>query len=124
VNAGRGNDSVDAGPGFDRVRGRPGDDTINGGDGFDRLFGGRGADTVNGGNGNDRLFARARDGASDTVNGDAGDDRIFVRDGTRDVVTCGPGFDRVRADFQDDVATDCEQVKRHAPRAGDPPVSE
>ena len=57
-----------------------------------------------------------RDGDGDTVNGDEGDDRIFVRDGTRDVVTCGAGFDRVRADFADDVAADCEQVKRHAPR--------
>jgi len=47
---------------------------------------------------------------------------IQVRDGTRDVVTCGPGFDRVRADFQDAVASDCERVQRHVP--GHAPVSE
>jgi hypothetical protein len=70
---------------------------------------------VSGGPGNDNLFARARDGASDTVNGDANDDRIHVRDGTRDVVTCGLGFDRVRADFQDEVAADCERVQRRVP---------
>ena len=82
------------------------------------MFGGLGSDTVSGGPGNDRLFARATDGAPDTVNGDAGDDRINVRDGTRDVVTCGLGIDRVRADLQDAVSADCERVRRHAPRPG------
>jgi Ca2+-binding RTX toxin-like protein len=122
--AGAGDDSVDTGPGFDRVRGRRGDDTINGGDGFDVLHGGLGADTINGGPGNDRITARVREARSDTVNGDAGDDRIFTRDGTRDVVTCGAGVDRVRADFVDDVAADCEQVKRHTPRSAEIPTSE
>jgi len=106
------------------VRGRRGDDKINGGDGFDVLHGGLGADTINGGTGNDRLTARVRDAKSDTVNGEAGDDRIWVRDGTRDVVTCGPGFDRVRADFADDVAADCERDKRHTPNAAEVPTSE
>ena len=65
-----------------------------------------------------------RGDASDTVNGDEGDDRILVRDGVRDVVTCGAGIDRVRADFADDVAADCEQVKRHTPRPSSVPRSE
>ena len=39
--------------------------------------------------------------------------RIRVRDGHRDVVTCGPGIDRVRADPADSVATDCEVVRLH-----------
>jgi Ca2+-binding RTX toxin-like protein len=94
------------------VRGRAGDDTISGGEGFDVLHGGHGRDTLSGGHGNDRLLASARrDPASDTVNGDEGDDRILVRDGHRDVVTCGPGIDRVRADATDSVAADCEAVR-------------
>ena len=61
------------------------------------------------GPGSDRLIAAARIGpATDTVGGDEGDDRIFVRDGHRDVVTCGPGFDRVQADSADSIAADCE----------------
>lgn len=110
--AGWGDDTVDAGPGFDRVRGRRGNDSISGGEGFDVLHGGRGQDTLSGGPGNDRLFSSWRaDPESDTLNGDEGDDRIFVRDGVRDVVTCGPGIDRVRADQMDSVAADCETVR-------------
>ena len=110
--AGGGGDTVDAGPGFDRVRGRWGDDTISGGEGFDVLHAGRGTDSLSGGPGNDRLLANGpRDGHVDTVAGDEGDDRILVRDGTRDVVTCGPGIDRVRADQMDQVAADCEAVR-------------
>jgi len=48
---------------------------------------------------------------TDTVNGDEGDDRILVGDGQRDVVTCGPGLDRVVADAGDSVAADCEVVR-------------
>ena len=119
VIAGGGDDSVDAGPGFDRVRGRAGNDTVSGGEGFDVLRGGRGQDTVSGGPGNDRLFARAHlDPFTDTLNGDEGDDRILVRDGQNDVVTCGPGFDRVVADKTDTVAADCEVVRMTTRRGG------
>jgi hypothetical protein len=45
------------------------------------------------------------------VSGDEGDDRIIVRDGDYDVVTCGPGIDRVVADPGDSVAADCERVR-------------
>src|SRR5687767_6196684 len=87
-------------------------DTIAGGEGFDVLRAGRGRDTLSGGPGNDRLIAAARiDSATDTVGGDEGDDRVLVRDGHRDVVTCGPGFDRVQADSADSIAADCEVVR-------------
>ena len=46
------------------------------------------------------------------MNGGAGHDRIHVRDGEADTVTCGGGFDYVRADHKDVVAADCEQVQR------------
>jgi len=42
----------------------------------------------------------------------AGNDRINVRDGQRDVVNCGRGFDRVKADRKDRIARNCESVKR------------
>jgi hypothetical protein len=42
-----------------------------------------------------------------------------VRDGEPDTVTCGDGFDVVRADHEDSVAADCERVRRHAPRPRD-----
>ena len=41
---------------------------------------------------------------------------------TRDVVSCGDGFDRVAADPKDLVAPDCEQVRR-GPTSG-PDLSE
>jgi RTX calcium-binding nonapeptide repeat (4 copies) len=98
--------------GHDRIIGSRGDDTIAGGDGFDVLHAGRGTDSLSGGLGNDRLFASGPHETNvDTVAGDEGDDRIRVRDGARDVVTCGPGIDRVRADQMDSVAGDCESVR-------------
>ena len=78
---------------------------------------------ADGGAGNDRIWAMARgdvigpdDRQGDTVYGGDGNDRIFVRDGEQDVVDCGPGYDRVRADFQDIVDSSCEVVRRAAPR--------
>ena len=96
------------------------DDTLNGGPGRDLIFAQRGVDTVYGGGGNDDLWALARRDVTheagepaDTVDGGAGNDRIHVRDGEADTVTCGAGFDVVRADFKDKVATDCERVRRN-----------
>ena len=63
---------------------------------------GPGSDGVQGADGDDRIHGGP---------GDEGDDRIIVRDGQRDVVTCGPGFDRVLADAADSVAADCEAVR-------------
>ena len=46
----------------------------------------------------------------DSLNAEAGDDHLAVRDGTRDLVTCGPGVDSVEADQQgiDSIFGDCE----------------
>ena len=83
------------------------------------MRGGRRRDALSGGVGNDRLHAHApRDPLTDTLNGDEGDDRILVRGGHRDVVTCGPGFDRVQADQADSVAADCEVVRVHTRARG------
>jgi hypothetical protein len=48
----------------------------------------------------------------DDINSGTGNDVISSRDGQRDVVTCGRGFDRVRADRKDHVSKSCESVKR------------
>jgi Ca2+-binding RTX toxin-like protein len=46
----------------------------------------------------------------DSLGGAGGDDHFAVRDGTRDLVTCGPGADTVDADVQpiDSIFGDCE----------------
>jgi hypothetical protein len=126
VVGGQGNDAQQGGPGNDLLVGGPGNDDQDGGAGNDAVFANGGNDVSHGGAGNDRLFALARvdvhgsgDTAGDTVYGDDGTDRIFVRDGERDVVDCGAGDDRVRADFQDVVNTNCEHVVRAAPRPRD-----
>ena len=83
--------------------------TLRGSDRADLLRAGRtavracghgGRDTIRGGGARDRLF------------GGDGDDSIDARGGGFDVVGCGAGRDRVRADRGDLVGVDCEQVSR------------
>ena len=62
--------------GNDTVRGRGGNDVIRGGTGNDRLYGGPGRDLILGEPGNDRLYAR--DGVRDTLNGGPGFDEAWV----------------------------------------------
>lgn len=83
--------------GPDALSGFAGDDCLSGGSGDDRLSGGSGADTLQGGRGTDRFF------------GGAGNDTILARDGRREVVSCGPGRDTVRADSGDRLVG-CERV--------------
>jgi hypothetical protein len=61
-----------------------------------------------------------RETDKDTLSGGDGDDVFFIdnRPATRDVVTCGGGFDRVAADAKDLVAPDCEEVDT-GPTAGE-----
>ena len=76
---------------LDSLCGRGGNDELWGRDGPDRLFGNSGRDSLSGGPGRDSLYAR---------------------DNARDVLICGPGRDVVRADRRDEVAPDCELVRR------------
>jgi Ca2+-binding RTX toxin-like protein len=94
--------------GDDYVNGRGGADDISGCSGDDRLFGGRGPDLiqacegddlVNGGPGRDRLH------------GNEGDDRIRAKDGLRDRVLGGAGFDRARVDRTLDRLNSIERVR-------------
>jgi dipeptidyl aminopeptidase/acylaminoacyl peptidase len=89
-------DDLLVGSGKDRLDGGPGDDELWGHSGEDRLVGGPGRDYLSGGRGRDRFF---------------------VRDGERDIVSCGStaattGPDRVWADRVDYVSRDCELVYR------------
>ena len=143
VDGGAGPDAVDAGPGNDSVTGGPGDDRVWAGAGERHRRHGsrlrsrarpprrrqdqrrrRASTCCTAASGrHDQRRHRATiaspracaTGRRDTVNGEAGDDRIQVRDGTRDVVTCGPGSIASVPTSHDVVAADCEQVKRHTP---------
>jgi Ca2+-binding RTX toxin-like protein len=110
VKGGAGNDKVDAGAGNDRVKGGPGNDLI---------VGGAGKDVLAGNGGNDRINARERQKKLafslgswiDSATIDLSQVEAFAnKNKKRDKVTCGKGNDKVKADKQDKVATDCEWV--------------
>jgi hypothetical protein len=97
-------------------RGTSGDDRLIGTKLGDRLAAGKGADVVKGRDGKDCLAGKGgKDritggGDKDKITGGNGGDRIFARDGTRDVIRCGKGRDRVQADDRDRVSRSCERV--------------
>jgi Ca2+-binding RTX toxin-like protein len=130
-------DVLDGDQGADTLNGGAGNDTLSGGPDDDSLDGGPGADTLGADGGKDTADYGARsadvtvtlDGSA--VNGErgegdfvrtdvvnvktgSGDDAIDSRDGKAGKVTCGGGTDSVRADPDDDVASDCEQVDQLA----------
>ncbi len=67
----------------------------------------------------DNSYGDTVDGGAgvDTISTGGGDDTVLARDGERDVIDCGAGFDRVAADQLDEV-THCEQVDRGAAAPG------
>lgn len=89
--------------GFDRCSDG---DTIFGGRGSDYLPGTRCDDVIFGLSGNDTLIGN--DGR-DLLLGGFGNDRILARDGERDIVRGGRGYDRCVGDTFD-VYTSCEAV--------------
>jgi Ca2+-binding RTX toxin-like protein len=101
------------GPGNDGVLGGEDSDTLTGNSGNDFANGSPGADKILGGEGNDYLLdGERRGGATDTLISGEGNDVLDLinKPAKRDVVTCGGGFDRVLADTEDVVASDCEKV--------------
>jgi hypothetical protein len=82
---------IDGTPRADHIRGTPLRDLIDGRGGADTIVGGGGGDRISGG---------------------TGDDTIFSKDRYRDTVSCGPGRDRVVADYRDRIGRDCEYVRR------------
>jgi uncharacterized repeat protein (TIGR01451 family) len=105
---GEGQDVIDADGGDDALWGGNGRDHLAGGAGNDRLYGGLKGDVLSGGSGNDQLFPGT---GRDRVLAGAGDDVVSARDGSRDVIDCGPGSDRATVDRRD-VVRGCEQVAR------------
>jgi Ca2+-binding RTX toxin-like protein len=96
--------TLDGGPGGNRLIGSDNRDQIDGNGGEDVIKGLRSRDALNGGAGDDTIYAGPRDeSALDTVNGGGGDDviRVFNRPAAKDVVDCGPGRDRIVADHKD-----------------------
>jgi Ca2+-binding RTX toxin-like protein len=117
LHGGSGYDELNGGPGGDQLfgeadsdvlRGGDGDDRITGGDSADRLIGGGGKDVMEAGGGND-IVTDSR--GSNRINAGGGADVISVRNGSRDVVNCAAGRDRVSAD-RGDKLKNCEQVRR------------
>jgi uncharacterized repeat protein (TIGR01451 family) len=117
LRGGEGGDCVWGGDGNDVVDGDGGDDGLWGGNGRERLVGGAGNDRLRGGlkrdvliggDGDDQLLPGT---GRDLVRAGFGNDVISARDGSRDVIVCGPGADRVTADRRDRLRG-CEQVAR------------
>ena len=114
-----GRDNLLGGPGKDLVdtdptRFRRGDKNLQGGPGNDRVIGGRGSDNVLGDTGNDFLLdGPTREFSLDKVSSGDGNDVFLVENvpATKDIATCGGGFDRVLVDRKDLVAPDCERVR-------------
>jgi Ca2+-binding RTX toxin-like protein len=102
-------ETLDGGPGDNRLIGSNGRDQIDGNGGKDFIKGLRSRDTLNGGAGDDTIIAGPKDEAAlDTVFGGRGDDVIDVRNrpAAKDVVDCGAGRDdRVRADSKDVISS-------------------
>jgi Ca2+-binding RTX toxin-like protein len=92
-----GDDSARGVGGNDRLAGNSGDDLLLGGPGKDRLAGNDGNDRLSGGRGRNR------------VSGGPGNDSLNGANGSVDVLNCGPGRDRVRADRLD-ILHRCERV--------------
>lgn len=103
VAGGAGNDYLDV---KGTVGGAPGPNTPNllGGDGFDQVYGWQFSDNLSGGNGDDILGAgRGNDRldgglGADRLDGGEDNDTIYARDGYRDFVACGTGYDYARTD--------------------------
>jgi Ca2+-binding RTX toxin-like protein len=104
---------VRGGPGNDGVVGGNGADNLVGGLGNDAIYGAVGPDKILGGAGNDYMIdGERKEGATDTLVGGTGTDVIdpFNEPASRDIVSCGAGFDRVLVDGKDVFAPDCEKV--------------
>lgn len=111
-----GSDEIYGGPGSDVVYGGPGndvlcsevldacgdegnnDDVLYGGGGSDDLYAGSGEEVLYGGDGNDYLYAS-----------DSGPGKTAPKDGGRDKLYCGRGWDRYDADPNDYVSSSCEK---------------
>jgi hypothetical protein len=107
--------------GTDWLYGEGGTDELSGGPGVDGIYGGTGYDWLNGKKGSDylkdieksgrystalhkqRIEASAKNRKVDVLIGDRGNDTIRARDGNRDIIRGGPGYDKAYVDRVDKV---------------------
>jgi Ca2+-binding RTX toxin-like protein len=108
LDGGAGNDNLDGGSGNDTLKGQKGNNSLTGGSGDDVLIGGPGRDKLNGGKGNDKLTGN---GGKDSLVGGPGNDTINAKDGVAELVKCGSGRDKVKADAKDRLSG-CEKKTR------------
>jgi Ca2+-binding RTX toxin-like protein len=92
----------------DTLNGTSANDVLRGRGGNDTLHGRGGNDVVDGGTGNDRAYG---DAGRDNIVGGVGNDRLYARDGRRDTLNGGPGFDEAWVDRLD-VVRNVERVRR------------
>lgn len=90
------------------MSGTKANDVLLGRAGNDTLYGRGGNDVLRGGTGNDRLYGGP---GRDVLAGEVGNDRLYARDGVRETVNGGPGFDEAWLDRLD-VARNVERVHR------------
>jgi hypothetical protein len=120
VYGGHGNDRLTGNAYRNLLSGGDGADELSGGDRDDHLVGGSGPDRLSGDAGQDLLGGQEGDDVLiggpdvDRFYGDeitaciaescpSGEDRIDARDGTTEVINCGPGTDSVVADTTDQI---------------------
>ena len=99
ITGSRGNDTIVAAGGPNRVNGLEGDDAVDGGAGPDQVSGDAGADTVQGGPGDDVVRG---DQGPDRLGGGSGDDFFTAFDAAGDVFSGGRGLDLVSFAFSAD----------------------
>ena len=104
-----------ASPKGNSIKGNDKPNTLVGTPNDETIYGLGGADRIDAWGGNDTL--RLGDG-SDKGHGGRGNDYIRAVDGSKDTIYCGPGADGVKANPGDNVAGDCEKVKRAGKSVG------
>ena len=98
----------------ERITGTKNAEEIRALGGSDEITDGLGGDLVYGNRGGDNLIGYGGDTSLDRFYGGRGNDIVQSRDvpAVKDVVSCGPGTDKVlAADKKDVVRDDCERVK-------------
>jgi hypothetical protein len=96
--------------GYQGLSGDDGNDLLAAGRDNDYLLGGAGRNDLSGNGGSDCLVLSGDE--NERVSGGDGDDLFFAAEFNGDDIFCGAGHDTVRADEEDRVATDCEDVFR------------
>jgi Ca2+-binding RTX toxin-like protein len=103
------------------IKGRRGADQIEGDGAKDTLNGNLGADAVYGGNSEDKLYGGSHNdyvqggSKSDHLGTDSGSDVVEAKDGFRDQIYCGSGYDRIYVD-RIDVLHGCEKKLSDKPQ--------